>query len=72
MIKKRKKNMFVVVQKLPMLDCPFCGHEIILDHGCLGDPMFRCKKCGALVCFTNDNNDIETAIQKWNRRVDNG
>ena len=36
--------------------CPFCGGEIRITHGYTLAPFwfFKCKKCGAVVSFDND------------------
>jgi transposase-like protein len=53
--------------------CPFCGGEIRVTHGYIYAPFwfFKCKKCGAVVSFDNDecNRNPERAKEYFKRRV---
>ncbi len=53
--------------------CPFCGGEVKVTHGMTGVPFwfFRCKKCGAIVSFDNDecNHNPEKAKGYFERRA---
>ena len=55
--------------------CPFCGGEARLFVN--GGVRVICSKCYAATMILTDNmeyesNAVETVIEKWNRRADNG
>ena len=51
-----------------MEKCPFCGAEIKVVKGVLGTIMFICNSCGADVAFIGADDDLNKAIDAWNRR----
>lgn len=57
-----------------MKPCPFCGSKIIVIKSPIGVFFFKCRKCGCIVSFDNDQYDSypEKVIEAFNRRaVDN-
>ena len=55
--------------------CPFCGGKARLFAG--DGVRVICSKCYATTMILTDNmeyesNAVETVIEKWNRRADNG
>lgn len=59
--------------KIKTSPCPFCGGQIKITHGHICAPFwfFKCKKCGAVVSFDNDECNInpEKAKQYFERRT---
>lgn len=50
--------------------CPFCGGEAMIAHNeCFDDFIALCKHCNASTRLFDNK---ETAIEAWNRRVENG
>lgn len=53
--------------------CPFCDGEINITHGVIGASVwfFKCKKCGAIISFNNDecNTEPSRAKEYFERRV---
>lgn len=53
--------------------CPFCGGKVNISHGMIGVPFwfFKCKTCGAIVSFDNDdcNHSPEKAKEYFERRA---
>lgn len=47
--------------KIRVKPCPFCGGEIKVTHGYINAPFwfFKCKKCGAVISFDNDECNAE-------------
>ena len=55
--------------------CPFCGGKSRLFVS--GDVRVICSKCHASTMILTDNmeyesNAVETVVEAWNRRADNG
>lgn len=61
--------------KIKIKSCPFCGGEIRVTHGYIMAPFwfFKCKKCGAVISFDNDecNSNPERAKEYFERRAHN-
>ena len=53
-------------------NCPFCGGKVRATHGLINAPwyFFKCRKCGAVVSFDNDecNATPIKAINYFNSR----
>lgn len=53
--------------------CPFCGGEVNITHGMICAPFwfFKCKKCGAVISFDNDecNYNPEKAVESLLRKA---
>ncbi len=62
-----------VTARIKTSPCPFCGGEVNITRGMLEVRFwfFKCKKCGAVVSFSNDECDHnpEKAKEYFERRI---
>lgn len=59
------------MEKHKVKKCPFCGSKIVVIKTPIGVFFFKCRKCGCIVSFDDDQYDghPERAIEAFNRRV---
>ena len=63
-IEKERKTM------IELKKCPFCDGEAVIRNGNFSFMVtIACQDCGAEIRVISEENAVEKAVEKWNRRT---